>query len=108
MYKQYLSAKSLIAKILEENPETRANDKLLMLEVWKKQEFVLSLEQERKFKSVMSPEVIRRTRQKIQQDGKYLPEDRVVAKRKGESNAMHDELMSEDRKAEDFSKTFLI
>ena len=107
MYKQYLSAKKLIENILKENPETRGSDKRLMLKVWKTQGLEFSQDLQSKFLKALSPEVIRRTRQKIQQEGRCLPEEKTQRIRKGQQDAMHGELMSEDQKAEEFSKLYL-
>lgn len=53
-------------------PETRDNDLLLMLKVWDREGFNLSDRQKEKFLSGLTkPESIRRTRQKLQQQGLY-------------------------------------
>lgn len=77
-----------VLRILEQKPETRADDWLLILEVWK--EYVITdISVECLFKhhiefGVPSFESIRRTRQKIQADNPHLVDDKAKAIRKAE------------------------
>ena len=69
-------------------PETKSNDKLLMLRVWEFQGLTLSAWQQTMFlHKLKHPETIRRRRQKIQEeavkhgDTGYLPSEKVMEKR---------------------------
>jgi hypothetical protein len=77
-----------VERVLSENTKTRDSDQLLILEVWQKQGLVLTLEQRYHFMSVANPESIRRTRQKLQQEGKYLPSPKIARERKLRSYEM--------------------
>ncbi len=55
------NAEPLIRKILSEFPETRNDDRELILKVWEAQGLKLSSYQAKLFKRVFSPETIRRT-----------------------------------------------
>lgn len=64
--------KSLVEKALQNYPETRDNDRKLMLVVW----WYQNKEYNKNFKEfflhdAIHPETIRRTRAKFQQEGKY-------------------------------------
>lgn len=69
---------SLIERALSNYPETRNSDRKLMLAVW----FLQDPDYMRHFKEffqdkAISPETIRRKRQKLQEDGRY-PADETV------------------------------
>ncbi len=81
MITEILNAENLIKGILKDYPDTRSDDKELILRAWEAQGLVLSPEQEETFKKCISTETIRRTRQKIQEEGQYRPEDKVFQKR---------------------------
>ena len=70
---QIKNAESFVRMILKSNPETRGDDKKLILKVWEFQGLKLTPQQKIMFDKVMSPETIRRSRQKIQQIGFYRP-----------------------------------
>jgi len=72
-----MRVKDKVARILAQKPETRDNDKLLMLYVWQIEGLNLSESQLKKWKEVSSPESIRRMRQKLQEDGQYLASPEV-------------------------------
>lgn len=83
--KRAKKVKENILTILEEFPETRNNDKLLMLRYWELCDDVnLHNEFEETFlASATSPESIRRARQLIQSKGLFLPtEDEVIRRRR--------------------------
>ena len=69
-------------------PETKNNDRLLMLKVWESEGLHLIEPQQKLFlHSVSSPELIRRLRQRIQQTAReqgntaYLPSEAVAQER---------------------------
>jgi hypothetical protein len=69
---------TLTEKALQTYPETRSDDKKLILAVWYLQnpDYELDFRKFFQYKAI-SPETIRRTRQKLQQDGLYLPTEEV-------------------------------
>jgi hypothetical protein len=81
----------LVKEMLEKYPETRGNDKKLMLHLWVEEGFILNKDQTKIFlRNCSSPETIRRTRQKIQHDGQLLPDGVTVERRKKKAQEMHD------------------
>lgn len=80
---EHILCKDLVSKVLESVLETRDDDMLLLLDVWKAQgvEIVLgNVELEIMF----SAESITRARRKVQNgEGKFLPTSWAVAKRRG-------------------------
>jgi hypothetical protein len=73
---------SLTEKALQLYPETRSDDKKLILAVWYLQnpDYELDFRKFFQYKAI-SPETIRRTRQKLQMDGKYRATEEVEEKR---------------------------
>ena len=71
-----------VLRCLQQDPATRNSDRLLMLQVWDIEGLGLSDSQKERFMHVSSPESIRRTRQKIQQNGQYTATDTVKRNRK--------------------------
>jgi len=76
-----MRTKKLVERILELKPEARDDDRLLMLYVWQIQGLHFSEGQLKAFKKASSPESIRRTRQKLQEEGKFKPSEEVEEKR---------------------------
>jgi hypothetical protein len=77
-----------VEAILAAYPGTRNNDKELMLEYW---ETVDKVDLRNRFDFIFfatSPESIRRARQLIQEEGRYLPDDKVVSIRRGRQQQM--------------------
>jgi hypothetical protein len=77
-----------VEAILAKHPSTRNNDKDLMLTYW---EEIDNVELGNRFEFIFfatSPESIRRARQLIQEEGSYLPDDEVIAKRRGRESQM--------------------
>jgi hypothetical protein len=66
-----------VERILEWYPETRNSDKKLLLRYYDQHGLHLTEEQADIFLSIKSPETIRRTRQKIQESGKYPATENV-------------------------------
>lgn len=71
-----------IEHILLNYPEARDSDKYLILKVWEQYGLYLSDVQKDKFMDCPSTESIRRTRQKLQEQGKYKASDRVSRHRR--------------------------
>lgn len=76
-----MTTKEIVEKVLSERPETRDNDRLLILQVWEEQGLVLTPEQKHIFKNIASSETIRRTRQLLQEGGEYEASENVSKSR---------------------------
>lgn len=74
-----------IKRILKDYPETRSSDKELQIILMQESGMMLTPIQIEKFKDMPSFESIRRTRQKIQEDGLYVATDRVRRARRFKS-----------------------
>ena len=77
-----MTTKETVEKVLSERPETRDNDRLLLLHVWEEQGLVLTPEQKHVFKNIASSETIRRTRQLLQESGEYEASENVSSARR--------------------------
>jgi len=77
----FKNAEQLVARVLKEYPEARSNDRELIRLVWELQGFRIPRKLLPFYYRVLSPESIRRTRQKLQAQGLFLPEAEKVAKR---------------------------
>ena len=75
----------VVKQVLANYPETRDNDKELLIKTWEHLGLYLSQGQQDKFKHIASPETIRRTRQKIQEGGLYPATERTRSFRKVKS-----------------------
>ena len=73
----FKNSRKLILDILEKHPVTRGNDLELILKVWEYQGLHLTPQQLYLIHKVYTPETIRRTRQKIQEEG-YFPAPKIV------------------------------
>ena len=73
---------NIIERILSNHPETRDSDRYLTLKVWEAYGLYLSESQKDKFLHCPSTESIRRTRQKLQEQGKYRASERVSTHRR--------------------------
>ena len=78
---------TIVRYIMAHFPETRSNDKLLMLHYW---ELADKIRIPRTFwrdfmKKATPPETITRVRRKIQAEGDYLPREEVYQKRQARS-----------------------
>lgn len=82
--KRATKVKENLITILEEFPETRNNDKLLMLRYWELCDDVDMTENFEKtfLASATSPESIRRARQLLQSKGLFLPTDEEVIRKR--------------------------
>lgn len=83
-----------VERILQNEPATRSNDKLLILRVWENYGMGFSDSQRRTFLSdrLPSPETIRRTRQKLQAEGKYTASLTVLNQRQTQADQMKSEM----------------
>jgi hypothetical protein len=77
--------KDKVAQILEKYPATKGDDRLLQFYFYKEFEPDKVKLSFKKFKMLMlmtSPETIRRVRQKLNEEGKFLPTDKTILKRR--------------------------
>ena len=65
----------LTERVLAKYPETRASDIELHLRAWEEQGFILNYYQNAAFRRLFSTETIRRSRQDLQHQGKYWPDE---------------------------------
>lgn len=79
-----------LIKKLESNEALRANDRLLILDIWKDEGLELTPHQQQRFMEVSSPESVRRSRQKIQEKGLCLPSQQVQRLRRKRSIQVRD------------------
>jgi len=77
----FKNAEQLVARVLKKYPEARSNDRELIRLVWELQGFRIPKKLLSFYYRVLSPETIRRTRQKLQSQGLFLPEPKKVAER---------------------------
>jgi hypothetical protein len=85
--------------ILAHFPEARNNDKLLMLLYW---DIVDKIPMPKEFRQAFlhkatPPETIRRMRQKIQEQGEYLPRQEVLEARRRKQQAMRKALSPQQK-----------
>lgn len=62
----------IVRELLEKKPELRDNDNLLMSTIWKDQSNILNFFHRLESGKLHSPESIRRTRQKLQEEFPHL------------------------------------
>lgn len=73
-----MKTSDIIKNILGTDRQARNSDRHLILKVWERQGLYLLPDQKEKFyHDVASAESIRRTRQKLQEEGKY-PADQII------------------------------
>lgn len=83
-----MTTTQLIEKILSERTQTRSDDKMLILAVWDQLGLKLTQEQIDIFYDLPSTETIRRVRQKLQEQGRYLATENVQQFREQKSQEM--------------------
>lgn len=83
------TAKYIVTEILATNQQARNDDKELILQAWRMQGLILSPYQEQQFKRCLTTETIRRKRQEVQAEGKYLPDEKTKRKRERKQAQMH-------------------
>lgn len=71
----------IVERLLANSQIYRDSDKHLILAVWRNEGLNLSPEQQTAFMHCSSPESIRRTRQKLQEGGRYAASEPVQEKR---------------------------
>lgn len=76
---------SLIEQVLAVKPITRSSDKHLILAVWHLLGLHLTEDQRATFMGLPSSETIRRVRQKLQEQGKFPPVEKVGRERRTRS-----------------------
>lgn len=87
-----------VEDILKAYPDTRGNDKLLILKVWEDYNLILTPYQRQKFmsKELPSTETIRRTRQKLQECGRYMPVKEVQVARQQLAEETRNTIMKQE------------
>jgi hypothetical protein len=73
---------NLVRKVLGTSREARNSDKVLILKVWEECGFYLNPAQRDKFWSLPKAETIRRDRQKFQEKGMYLADQKIARERR--------------------------
>ena len=81
MYIQIKSIKPKVIEILEHSQSARNSDKDLILQVWESCGLILDEKQKEIWKNLPSSESIRRTRQKLQELGKYKADHEIIKAR---------------------------
>ena len=90
-----MNVEQKVIGLLTENKLLRANDKMLMLEFWKREGLELTPHQQQVFMQVTSPETIRRNRQKIQERGLCMPDDKTYNYRQSKAEEIRLEIRDE-------------
>lgn len=70
--------RSKVLKMVAWNPKAASDDKLLIALIWQEEGWNSEMNLYANLKRVSSPETIRRTRQKLQQDGLIKPSEKVL------------------------------
>ncbi len=78
----YKNSESMVKAVMRDFPETRGDDRKLMLKVWEIQGLRLTPEQQQMFMKVFPAETIRRSRQKLHERGNYMPVKQVYEQRR--------------------------
>lgn len=73
--------RSKVLKMVAWNPKAASDDKLLIALIWQEEGWDSEKTLYANLKYVSSPETIRRTRQKLQQEGLIKPSDKTVDER---------------------------
>lgn len=72
MLQDFKTITKLVERILSDDRRARDDDTYLLFKVWEKQGFIIPNELREKINNyAVSPESVRRIRQKIQEDGRY-------------------------------------
>lgn len=74
--------KIIVHRLLEEQPALRDNDNLLMSKIWKKQSNIFNFFDRFESGRLHSPESIRRSRQKVQEEFPHLRGELYEARQK--------------------------
>jgi hypothetical protein len=81
MLSELKQANKIVEKVLQEYPITRGNDKELIIKFLEEQGLFLIEDQQKIFKKCFSVESCRRTRERLQEKGLYLPSQDVRSRR---------------------------
>lgn len=73
---------STVEEILRYSREARNSDKELLIKMMEHYGLCLTVAQKEIFKAMPSTETVRRIRQKFQEEGKYLPDQKIGKDRK--------------------------
>lgn len=84
---------SVVEKTLAQSPGSRANDRLLLIKTWEAYGLVLTKDQQSAFMKVPSGETITRMRRKLNEQGKYLPDESVTKSRHEKAGAFKQEMI---------------
>lgn len=87
---QFRAAEEVVRDMLKNNPETRNSDMELLFAIWQENGVGLTTFQKETIKNCFTPETIRRTRQKIQENGEYLPTEKIKTGRRALQKEHHD------------------
>jgi hypothetical protein len=85
----------VIEDVLATRPETRGNDKKLIVAVYNRLGLHLTEEQLKVFYSLPSTETIRRVRQKLNELGRYMPDGETTAYRQNKATEIRQEIRQE-------------
>lgn len=91
-----IKAEQLVKQVLEKNPITRSNDKELQIACMEAQGFVFYSGQKDKFRRLFSTESIRRSRQFLQAQGFYPPDEKTKRGRKLKQDRMRIEMKKKE------------
>lgn len=80
--------KNTVEKVLQRSPDARADDKVLILQVFEDLGLTLTPAQQKVFHDLPSTESIRRIRQKFQENGQYKAPERVTKFRQHKSHVV--------------------
>lgn len=78
---QIKTIKPKVEEILKHSQEARNSDKELILRVWHACGLILDEKQREIYRKIPHAESIRRTRQKFQEEGKYLADKQIIEAR---------------------------
>ena len=77
----FKKAQDVVEAVLRDSPETRSDDMKLIMAVWDNQGLHLDENQKHIFRMVLPSETITRARRKLQEVGKYRPNDEIYRQR---------------------------
>jgi len=102
MIEKIKEIKSTVEHFLKNYQLARNSDKFLIMKIWEKQGLILSPEQQDIFmsKNLACAESIRRTRQKLQEGGKYPANDKIWLERHKKEDDMRQQIQSVKPKPE--------
>lgn len=84
----------IVERILQDNPQARNSDKVLMFMTWEKLGFYLSESQRAKFLSLPDPQTIGRIRRKLQEQGRFTAANNIKKTRELKSQVIQQNIPS--------------